>query len=71
MLLVLVLTLAVALPPLVPGARAATDWSMFRGPNASGISNEIGLPVEFGPGKNMVWKTELPPGQLAGFAVAA
>lgn len=62
MLLVLVLTLAVALPPLVPGARAATGWSMFRGPNASGISNETGLPVEFGPGKNMVWKTELPPG---------
>jgi len=62
MLLVLVLTLAVAVSPLVPGARAATDWSMFRGPNASGISNETGLPVEFGPGKNMVWKTELPPG---------
>ena len=35
---------------------------MFRGPNASGISNETNLPVEFGPGKNMVWKTELPPG---------
>ena len=62
MLLVLVLTLALALPPLVPGAHAATDWSMFRGPNASGISNETNLPVEFGPGKNMVWKTELPPG---------
>ena len=60
MLLILVLTLAAGLA--VPAAHAATDWSMFRGPNASGISNETDLPVEFGPGKNMVWKTELPPG---------
>ena len=60
MLLILVLTVAAGLA--VPAAHAATDWSMFRGPNASGISNETDLPVEFGPGKNMVWKTELPPG---------
>ena len=40
----------------------AGDWSMFRGPNASGVTEAIGLPVEFSPEKNLVWKTPLPPG---------
>ena len=40
----------------------AEDWSMFRGPNGSGISASTGLPDEFGPQKNVVWKTVLPPG---------
>nr|MDQ3010939.1 PQQ-binding-like beta-propeller repeat protein [Acidobacteriota bacterium] len=41
---------------------AADDWSQFRGPNGSGVSNDTNLPVEFGPEKNVVWKTPLPPG---------
>jgi outer membrane protein assembly factor BamB len=41
---------------------ASDDWSQFRGPNASGVSNETGLPVNFGPDQNVVWKTPLPPG---------
>ncbi len=40
----------------------AEDWSQFRGPNGSGVSASSNLPVEFGPNKNMIWKTELPPG---------
>lgn len=40
----------------------AGEWPQFRGPNASGVSEETGLPVEFGPGKNVLWKTPLPPG---------
>jgi hypothetical protein len=40
----------------------AGDWMQFRGPNGSGVSDTTGLPVEFGPGKNVLWKTELPPG---------
>lgn len=40
----------------------ADDWSQFRGPNGSGVSASTNLPVEFGPKKNVVWKTELPPG---------
>jgi outer membrane protein assembly factor BamB len=40
----------------------ADDWSQFRGPNGSGVSETKGLPTEFGPNKNVVWKTELPPG---------
>src|ERR1022692_427412 len=38
------------------------DWIQFRGPNSSGISANKNLPVEFGPTKNVVWKTDLPPG---------
>lgn len=41
---------------------AAEDWSQFRGPNGTGVSATTGLPTEFGPGKNMIWKTALPPG---------
>lgn len=40
----------------------AEDWTQFRGPNGSGVSTSTGLPVEFGPQKNVVWKTALPPG---------
>ena len=39
---------------------AAEDWSRFRGPNGSGVSTATGLPLEFGPELNVVWKTPLP-----------
>jgi outer membrane protein assembly factor BamB len=38
-------------------------WPQFRGPDASGVSPEgKKLPVDFGPEKNVLWKTPLPPG---------
>jgi len=40
----------------------AEDWSQFRGPNGTGVSTSTGLPVEFGPEKNVIWRTSLPPG---------
>src|SRR5215207_10255922 len=40
----------------------AEDWPQFRGPNGSGVSVSTGLPDVFGPEKNVVWKTPLPPG---------
>ena len=43
-------------------AASDTDWSRFRGPNGTGISNTSGLPAEFGPDKNVVWKTTVPSG---------
>ncbi len=46
----------------LPLAWAATDWSRFRGPNGSGVSEETGIPVEFGPEQSVVWKTPLPEG---------
>jgi len=44
------------------GAAAEGPWSRFRGPNGTGVSPASGLPVEFGPDRNVVWKTPLPPG---------
>ncbi len=40
----------------------AGEWTQFRGPNASGVSGETGIPDDFGPAKNVIWKTALPPG---------
>lgn len=37
------------------------DWPRFRGPNGSGIADTTGLPVQFGPDRNVIWKTALPP----------
>src|SRR4030095_10980444 len=48
--------------PFVFGSGNTEEWSQFRGPNGSGVSATTGLPVEFGPNKNVVWKTALPPG---------
>ena len=59
-----VFALLIALPvSLLPLSRAvAEDWSQFRGPNGTGVSASTGLPEEFGPNKNVIWKTPLPPG---------
>jgi outer membrane protein assembly factor BamB len=38
------------------------DWSRFRGPNGTGVAEVTGLPSEFGPAKNVVWKTPTPAG---------
>jgi outer membrane protein assembly factor BamB len=56
MFLIAVLALMLTAPP------SDTDWSRFRGPNGSGISETKGLPTEFGPEKNVIWKTDLPQG---------
>jgi outer membrane protein assembly factor BamB len=39
----------------------AAAWDRFRGPNGSGVL-DTPLPDQFGPDKNLIWKTELPPG---------
>jgi outer membrane protein assembly factor BamB len=39
------------------------DWTRFRGPNGSGVSESTGVPAEFGPSKNVVWKTAVPFGR--------
>jgi outer membrane protein assembly factor BamB len=41
---------------------SADDWARFRGPNGTGTSATSGLPVEFGPEQNLLWKTPLPAG---------
>lgn len=41
-------------------AMAGENWPAFRGPNGVGVALEADLPVEFGPDKNVTWKTEIP-----------
>jgi len=40
----------------------AADWPTFRGVNSQGLAPDANLPLEFGPEKNVVWKTLLPKG---------
>lgn len=56
------LLLLVALLGLHGATMGNDDWARFRGPNGTGISPTTNLPSEFGPDKNLVWKTPLPPG---------
>lgn len=36
------------------------DWPAWRGPTGLGVSDETGMPVEWGPDKNVTWKVPLP-----------
>lgn len=36
------------------------NWPQFRGPQASGVAEGKNLPDEWGPDKNILWKTEVP-----------
>jgi outer membrane protein assembly factor BamB len=38
----------------------ADNWPQFRGPNASGVSQEQDLPADWGTSKNIHWKVALP-----------
>ena len=46
----------------VMGAATETDsdWRQFRGPQGLGISADRGLPLNWGPAQNIVWKVALP-----------
>lgn len=39
---------------------AAADWPQFRGPEGNGHAEAKNLPVEWGPEKNIAWRTEVP-----------
>jgi outer membrane protein assembly factor BamB len=43
-------------------AHGSENWTRFRGPNGTGVSDATNLPVSFGPATNVRWKTPLPPG---------
>ena len=50
--------------PLLAIGLFGADWPQLRGPNGSGLCPSCGrLPTEFGPQKNVLWKTELPVGK--------
>jgi outer membrane protein assembly factor BamB len=54
--------IVVALLAATTAAMAAEEWTRFRGPNGTGVSTATRVPVEFGPEKNVAWKTVVPPG---------
>jgi outer membrane protein assembly factor BamB len=49
-------------PLILVACLLAGDWPRFRGPNGSGIAETTAVPHQFGPDKNMVWRTVLPLG---------
>jgi outer membrane protein assembly factor BamB len=60
-------TASTALPlafALIASAPAhAEDWSRFRGPNGTGIVPDAGYPTEFGPARNLEWRSAVRPGK--------
>ncbi len=59
---------SVLLRALLPLALLSTGddearWGRFRGPDGAGVvADDVPLPTELGPGKNLLWKREAPPG---------
>ena len=58
--MVAVLTIPLVVALTIASLATADDWSRFRGPNGSGVATDARLPIEFGPERNVVWKTSLP-----------
>jgi outer membrane protein assembly factor BamB len=40
--------------------QAATEWPQWRGPDATGISQESNLPISWSKTENVAWKTDVP-----------
>lgn len=51
-----------AITSLAQQKSSSYDWPQFRGPNGSGVGQTTGLPSEFGPDKNVIWKKTIPTG---------
>src|SRR5215472_19155409 len=47
----------------VCGSLTAGEWTRFRGPNGSGISPDVGFPIEFNKEKNLIWRTPVREGK--------
>jgi len=57
-----VFCIAVALTLSAGVTASESGWTRFRGPNGTGISDTTGLPAEFSPTVNVVWKAAVPQG---------
>ena len=42
------------------GLRQSSDWTRFRGPTGTGITDDTDVPLTWGPEKNVKWRTPLP-----------
>lgn len=49
-----------AIAVLFSGLARAEDWPQYRGVGGSASSKSAGTPLEWGDGKNLSWKTDLP-----------
>jgi len=49
-----------AVAALIVTLFAGADWTRFRGPEATGVSEDTGLPTRWTATENVVWKTPLP-----------
>src|SRR5580704_18872641 len=57
-------SMRILLLPLLTVGLFGAEWPQLRGPNGSGLCPSCGqLPTEFGPQKNVLWKTALPEGK--------
>lgn len=45
---------------MVATSATASDWTRFRGPNGSGVSDDGPVPTEWSDSQNLKWKAELP-----------
>ena len=45
---------------LAGSAVVSANWPAWRGPSANGVSDEVNLPVRWGPSENVAWKLALP-----------
>ncbi len=62
-LLLAILSASLLAADLSTAALAKADnWTRFRGPNGTGVSDATNVPVEFGPQTNVRWKAAVPPG---------
>ena len=57
-----VLTIGLAGLPIYGQAPAMPQWSRFRGPNGSGVSDRDKPPTTFGPTTNRIWQSPVPSG---------
>lgn len=53
-------SLSVCLALLASFATAEADWPHWRGPGNDGVAQATGLPTEWSPGQNVVWRQPLP-----------
>ena len=42
------------------GSNSTANWSRFRGPDGTGVSDQTGVPLEWSAANNIAWKTPLP-----------
>ena len=54
------LLFSLGLCAMAASSRAELLWPEFRGPTAQGYSTAKGLPTEWAPDKNIVWRSEVP-----------